>query len=283
VLARRATALIGPSFGYRILARSLTSGPRSDALSSVRVAVNGSEPVREADVRLLNEIGARHGLDRRAMTFGFGLAEATLAVTLGSGHQIATFDWVDRHAFRLDGVVVPAPPHDPASMALAMCGHPIDDTTVVAGGTASAAPGPVLVSGPGVATGVGPLCDTGDVGYLRDGQLVICGRSKATIKVNGATLYAEDVEGVIEALPDVVPGGCVALDMFVVDGSAGLGLVIERRTPDVDPTAEVRQAIREGLGVELARLRLVERGQVPRTTSGKRRRWLCGPLLSEDT
>ncbi len=90
------------------------------------------------------------------------------------------------------------------------------------------------------------LLDTGDIGYWADGELVIFGRRKAMVKVNGVALYAEDIEGCCETLPQVASGGSVALDLGQLGELTGLALIVEERSPSPDLARVVRARVREG-------------------------------------
>ena len=90
----------GPNFAYSVLARVLQrrADPSNIDLSSLRVAVNGAEPIDHRDIAEFTTVGARFGMRTTAVMPGYGLAEATLVVSLGAPHDPAVIDEVSRRA-----------------------------------------------------------------------------------------------------------------------------------------------------------------------------------------
>jgi fatty-acyl-CoA synthase len=294
-LARyRSTMTGGPDFAYRLLIPLLEAGLEID-LSAVRCLVSGGEPIDVAAMTRFAAAAARHGLDPDAMMPAYGLAEATLAVTCSpAGAGLAT-DLVDPTRLERDGRAVPGGPGGPARR-LARLGRPVRGTRLRIVDPRTGTPagertvGEVEVQGASVVghywgeppPAAGAWLRTGDLGYLADGELVVCGRSKDVLFAAGRNLYPPDVEVTAGQVPGVRPGGAVA---FGVPGERGdrLVVVVEARTSDRPEVCRaVTVAVTDEVGMRPAQVVAVPPGRLPRTTSGKlrraeaRRRYECG-------
>src|SRR6185369_3048198 len=280
----RGTTSGGPNFAYDLCARSV--GPEVRAgldLSSWSVAFNGAEPVRAETLRRFAEAFAPCGFRRSAFVPCYGLAEATLLVTAARG--AADDSPVSCGALPSDGEVLVVDPE---------AGIP----------SAGEAVGEIWVAGPSVATGYwnrpeetretfgAVLRDgrghhlrylrTGDLGFVRDGELVVTGRLKDLIILRGRNLYPQDVELTAEqAHPALRAGGGAA---FSVDeqGEERLVVVFEvgrevgRHPGELSTIADaIRRAVAEEHGVRVAGVALVRTGTIPKTSSGKIRRREC--------
>jgi acyl-CoA synthetase (AMP-forming)/AMP-acid ligase II/acyl carrier protein len=292
---KRATITCSPNFGYRHFLKVLGERrlPGLD-LASLRLIYNGAEPI---SVELCNEFMsalAYTGLKRAAMVPVYGLAEASLAVTLP---QLGSeFHWlrVNRHALTVGAPVElnPVKPRD--VLELVSVGEPLpnlelriidDDRRPVAQGHV----GHILIRGPNVtrgfigdpeATALAIDADgwlaTGDLGFLIADSLYIAGRSKEIIFVNGQNYYPYDLENIAQRAPGLELGKVVAA------GIVGPGeqleqlvlFVLHRTEPrQFLPTAiAVGRLINELTGLEVAHVVPVNR--IPKTTSGKVQRHL---------
>jgi fatty-acyl-CoA synthase len=117
---------------------------------------------------------------------------------------------------------------------------------------------------------------TGDLAYMCDGELVVCGRMKDVIIIGGRNVYPEDIERAVGTIPGVRQGNVIA---FGVEGRKGReGLVVVAETKEEDPQA-IRQAVatrvRHAVGLTLEEVVLVNPGSLPKTSSGKLQRSLC--------
>jgi amino acid adenylation domain-containing protein len=294
----RATVSGGPNFAYDLCVRRVPESERAGLdLSSWRVAFNGAEPVR---ARTLEEFAAAFapcGFDRRAFFPCYGLAESTLFVTgadLEAPPTIAAFDPAALEAGRAE----PAP----EGRELVSSGRPVDARVeIVDPGTgARRAPGrigEIWVASESVAAGYrgggeagaetfgatlegdGQFLRTGDLGFLRDGELFVTGRLKDLIILRGRNLYPQDVEATAEAShPALRPAGAAA---FAVDVAGEERLVVaaelERRREGEAPeaVAALRRAVADQHQAAVHEVVLLRAGTLPRTTSGKLRRAAC--------
>jgi long-chain fatty acid adenylase/transferase FadD26 len=306
-----------PSFAYELCARAAEEGATADVgdLSAWRVAANGAEPVRWSTVTRFIAAFAAHGFRPEAMCPGYGLAENTLKVTGTSQHRPPGVRWVDQTALT-EGAARDVDAADREAWPAVSCGTTVSttDVRIVDPLSRAACPpgrvGEILVSGPGVADGYwrrpelseavfrahidgdgrGRFLRTGDLGFLRDGELYVTGRLKDLIIRHGRNHYPQDIEHSAElALPGLHPN-CAAA--FSADDGETERLVVlvevdgrVLRVPGA-PAARhlVHRAIWENHRLDADEVVLVRRGTLSRTSSGKiqraacRRRYLAGAL-----
>ena len=295
ISAHHATTSGGPNFAFDLCTAKITDEQCAGLdLSSWSLAFCGAEPVRAASLERFAARFARYGFSPGSLFPCYGLAEATLIVAGGvKGSGVS----------RRDGVV---------SCGRAVPGHQV--TVRAPGGAELAADGEigeVWVSGPSVSRGYWASAEssretftrdehdrhalrTGDLGFLRDGELHVTGRAKDVIIVRGRNLAAADAEyAVADCHPQIRPGCVAAFGADAGDGEELVVLAELRGTGDVRQ-AEVRSAIQATLvahfGITAREVLLAERGTVPKTPSGKirrtecRLRYLAGdlPLVAED-
>ena len=300
----RAVVSGAPNFAYDLCVEKVTDeqAARLD-LSSWEVAFNGAEPVREDTMRAFADKFAVSGFRSSSLLPCYGLAEASLMVTAGPHGS---------------GIRVSAPPMEGAGGGAA--------SDVVAGGAVPAAHrvevvepatrtslpegevGEIWVHGASVAQGYWnrpdteddpfgltladeptvPFLRTGDLGFLRDGQLYVTGRSKDLIIVRGRNHYPQDIELTAQrSSPALQPNGGAAFALDEEDGRERVVVVQEVRSgQDVDlgeVTRSVRAAVVEEHEVRVDSVVLVRSLTIPRTTSGKIARRACRKALHEGT
>jgi fatty-acyl-CoA synthase len=291
----RATATAGPNFSYALASRALRRVVAGSLdLSRVRIALNGAEAVDPTVVEAFTAAGAPHGLDAGAVFPAFGMAEATLAVTFPELGRGLCIDPIDRRVLETDGYAAPGDPDSPGSRSLVRLGRPVpgleirivDPTTGHV--RAEREVGELEIRGTSVTPGYyrrpdatesafhdGWLC-SGDLAYLVEGELVVCGRIKDLIIVGGRNIYPEDVERAAASVEGIRAGNVIA---FSVDGRRGKeALVVVAETKEDDVTSlrrAVSGRIREVVGLPPEEVVLVEPGSLPKTSSGKLQRSLC--------
>jgi fatty-acyl-CoA synthase len=290
----RGTITYAPSFAYALVAKRLKEKDIEGLdLSCLRVAGCGAEPIR---ARALRDFAARlapAGFDPRAFLPSYGMAEATLAITfapLGDGLRI---DAVDPAALtkgeaapsEADGrqeVVdcgIPFPEHELAIVDES--GRPLGERCV----------GEIVVRGPSVMKGYyedpertaqalkpiaradhEPWLYTGDLGYLADGRLFLCGRVKDIIIVRGRNYYPNDIEWSVGELPAVRRGNVVAFGADV-DGQEQLVICCEGTANDAGAIQEAtRTRIAAQFGLTVHEVVIMPPASLPRTSSGKPQR-----------
>jgi acyl-CoA synthetase (AMP-forming)/AMP-acid ligase II len=295
----RGTHSGGPNFGFQACCEAAAGElPEGTDLSSWSCAINGAEPVRLATLRTFAERFARHGFRPEALSPGYGLAEATLAVSVkrpNPGEGLAIH--IDGAAAARRQVVRVAGDGEDAS-EMVSCGISGTELEIVDEQTCEVAQpgriGEIWLRGPIVAAGYWNKPDdtartfgaeiagrpgvrylrTGDLGFLHDGELYIAGRIKDIMIVRGENIYPQDVERTVETShPALRPGGGAAF--VAADGDDALVVVQEvRRGADssLDPAsvcARIRAEIADGHGVDVAEVVLIRQGSIPKTSSGK--------------
>ncbi|MEX1007871.1 MAG: AMP-binding protein [Acidimicrobiia bacterium] len=290
----RGTISAGPNFSYALAARALRRAHGLD-LSSWRLALNGAEPVDPAAVEAFCAAAAPHGFDAKAAFPVFGMAEATLGVTfpdVGVGMEV---DTVDRIALENERYAAPTSGGTADTRRLAMLGRPLVGFELRICDPESGdvlhdrEVGELELRSPTITPGYygnadatkaafhGDWFRTGDLGYLVDGRLVVCGRLKDMIIVGGRNVFPEDIERAASTVEGVRAGNVIAFGSDRRRGRESIIVVAETRT--ADDTAPVRDAVVttvcDAVGVPPVDVVLVRPGTLPKTSSGKLQRSLC--------
>ena len=290
----KATATAGPNFAYVLATRGLRNADEILDLSSLRVALNGAEPIDPSAVRAFVEAGARHGMDPGAVFPAFGMAETTIAGSFPEPGQGLAVDIVDATVLENERYALPVEADHASARELVMLGTPVmgldfritdSDTGRV---LAERDVGELEIRGSSVTAHYyndqkrtdeafrEEWFRTGDLAYLVDGQLVLCGRIKDVIIVGGRNVYPQDIERAAGEIEGVRAGNVIA---FGVDGRRGKQTVVvvaETRSEDQDLTRkQVAEHAREAVGLPVKEVCLVAPGTLPKTSSGKLQRVLC--------
>jgi len=309
----RGSASSAPNFAYEYCLRPekipAATIEKLD-LSSLRFLMNAAEPVRANVCRDFLKKFEPCGLDPNAFFSAYGLAEFTLAVS-NYGRTVQGFDRAALRQHRVRPLTNGAPESE--ATTLVSCGHTLG-TTEVRIVDITATPrragenevgeiwmrGPSKCNGywrrpelsesifearlPGEADTEPTWLRSGDMGFVHDGELYICGRSKDMIIVRGLNYYPQDIEALIESDAGVRKG-CTAAFACESDGRETLVVVAEVKDPRRLPDArELNRRLQQGLGVTAASFVFIEARTIPKTSSGKivrhqvRERWLAGAL-----
>ncbi|WP_428661755.1 fatty acyl-AMP ligase [Reyranella sp.] len=274
---RRATITYGPSFGYDLAARRAQTKALGEIdLSCLRLAGVGADMIQPSVLQRFAESFNAAGFDPRAFLPSYGMAEVCVGVSF-----VRPFT-----GLRLDR---PTDSHAGDSREFVVCGRVLsghrieirDPDGIVFG---EGRVGRLFVSGPSVMPGYFPpvedstdvLCngwlDTGDLGYWRNDEIVITGRAKDLIIVNGRNIWPQDIEWSVEALPSLRRGDACA---FSVDDGAMESVVIVVQAPPADAAADetlegdIRQKTKEAFGVDGRVVLISRRLGLPLTSSGK--------------
>lgn len=288
----RGTLTWMPNFAFRYCLRRI----RDEQLAGVDVSSwsmfgNGAEPVQIQDVEAFGERFAAYGLKRQALKIGYGLAEHVLGVCWTPSDRSAGVDWISESGLE-ENKAIPVEPSSRGSLAIVSCGVPFPTVSVrVLNDAGEPLPersvGEIVLSSPCVFKGYYLLPDesahalrggwlhTGDVGYLADGELYVCGRIKDLMIVGGRNIHPMQLEGLVE---EVLGSQCRFSAAFGVP-NAELGteapvLVCEvRQAPDDSTGALMQQAVRERVQQDLRLfvndVYFVAPGWIAKTTSGK--------------
>ncbi|HXJ66720.1 MAG TPA: AMP-binding protein [Actinomycetota bacterium] len=280
-----ATVTAGPSSAWAPAMRAASRDPTGCELASLRVAALSAEAIEAETVDGLIRDGTRLGLRRQALTAAYGMAETTLAITVGRPSTGIRFDDVDAEELATTGRAR-QPAEGSAVRRIASCGVPVPGTGLeVLGPDGTTLPertvGAVRVRAPYAYSGYlgdpprrpADWIPTGDLGYLADGELFFTGREKDVIVVLGRNHDPEDIEWAAGRVDGVRQGRAVA---FATPGRGeGAATVIVEARPGTDPAElplPVRRAVTDATGVAPAEVLVLPPGTVLKTTSGKIRR-----------
>jgi len=283
------TLSYSPTFGYDICARRISSqshvGERFD-LSRWRVAGNGADMIRPDVMQSFVNAFAEAGFKASAFLPSYGLAEATLAVTVMPPGEGIRVELVEEE--RLSGT--PRDLSRPARYrAIVNCGKPVLGMEVeIRGEKGRALPdhhiGKVWTRGSSVMHSyfrdpestadalVDGWLDTGDMGYLVDGYLFIVGRAKDMIIINGKNHWPQDIEWAVEQLPGFHQGDIAAFSVETDSGEEVPAVLVHCRVSDPEERTKLHEQIRDKVrsvtGMNCV-VELVPPRTLPRTSSGK--------------
>jgi acyl-CoA synthetase (AMP-forming)/AMP-acid ligase II len=333
----KATISGGPNFAYEMCARKVTAEQRTELdLSSWKVAYNGAEPVRADTLKRFATAFSSCGFRPAASYPCYGLAEATLIVSGGLPNDEPVLCTTRVTALEHNGI---AEASDSAQnvRTLVGSGRAMADTKIVVAHPESTTAcardeiGEIWVSSPSVTQGYwnrpeetertfnayladthdGPFLRTGDLGFLRDGELFVTGRLKDLIIIGGRNLYPHDIELTVEQSHAAVRSGCSAA--FSVDVTDDERLIIaaeiERRfqvrkhlhngesRENLNGSAQngqlaesldavvraIRRAVAEEHDIRVHAVVLLSAGGIPRTPSGKVQRRVCQARFRDGT
>jgi len=318
ITAYKATATAAPNFAYDYCLRAgrLSKEALEDCdLSSLRVLMCAAEPVKADTFTRFLEMFQPYGLKSESFYAAFGLAENTLAVSLGGRNIIA----VNKRALALGKarLITEVSEIDGATQVVS-CGTPLAgiDVKIVEPEQHFALKedhiGEIWIAGSGKCLGYwnnpeltlkqfrarladdSPYDDgylrTGDMGFFHDGELFVCGRIKDMIILRGQNYYPQDIENVVEKTSGLIRNNCIAAFQIHEDNEPALAIVAEVKNPKALPDArKIAAAVRSYLNVEVALISFVAPRAMPRTSSGKimrhkaKQMWLEGQftVLSE--
>ena len=283
------TLSYSPTFGYDICARRISSqsnvAERFD-LSRWRIAGNGADMIRPDVMQGFVNAFAPAGFKASAFLPSYGLAEATLAVTIMPPGEGIRVELVEEE--RLSGA--PRDLSRPARYrAIVNCGKAVKDMTIEVRGAHDEVLsdhhiGKVWCKGPSVMQGyfrddeatkacmVNGWLDTGDMGYQVDGYLFIVGRAKDMIIINGKNHWPQDIEWAVEQLPGFNHGDIAAFSIETETGEESVAVLVHCRVSDPEERQKLHDTIRDKVRSILghpAIVELVPPRTLPRTSSGK--------------
>ncbi len=300
----RATISAGPNFAYEIAASKIRDEDLEGLdLSSWRLAFNGAEPVRAATLESFATRFARYGFDRRALTPVYGLAESAVGLAfppLGRGPRV---ERIDARLLAHDGRAALAGDTTQAALEVVSCGSPLPGHEIrIVDDAGREVParieGRIEFRGPSATIGFhrnaaaterlfrGDWLDTGDVGYIAEGELFLTSRAKDLIKRGGHNIHPYDLEAAVGDI-EGIRKGCVAV-FGTTDRASGTERVIvvaETNRTDATSRAALRDRIMALATVHLSGpaddVLLVPAHTVLKTSSGKIRRAACRELYEK--
>ncbi|MGD1921992.1 MAG: fatty acyl-AMP ligase [Pleurocapsa sp.] len=302
----RATTSGGPNFAYELVCRKVKPEQLAELdLSSWEVAFTGAEPIRGSTLDRFTATFAPCGFRREAFYPCYGMAETTLIVTGGLKSANPIVEQIDPVALEQQKVVTPKT-GEPARQIVG-CGQSASGLTVAIADPQSGMTlkereiGEIWVAGASVTRGYwqkpaetkasfdayftdtkeGPFLRTGDLGFLSDGELFVTGRIKDFIIISGQNYYPQDVELTVEqSHPALKPNSSAA---FAIEGKSSEELVVVQEVErtylrKLDPKAviaTINQAIATEHNLQTYATVLVKPGSIPKTSSGKIKRYAC--------
>ncbi|MFZ5443219.1 MAG: fatty acyl-AMP ligase [Myxococcota bacterium] len=301
----RATTSPFPNFALDLCVRKVPPAIRATLdLSSWKVACNGAEPIRAETLARFTEVFGPCGFRHETHYPAYGLAEGTLMASGGSCNEPPQQLSVVRAELQKNRVVL-ASEGAAGSQTLVGCGKTLlgQELVVVDPSTRARLPdlevGEIWLRGPSVAlgywnrpelteeifgarlaSGEGPYLRTGDLGFLRDGELYVTGRMKDLMIMRGRNYYPQDIELTVErSHPAIRPGCVVAFSLSLDDGEEQLAIAAEvdpRQQPEPEALRDViRTAVSNDHLLRAQIITLLEPGGLPKTSSGKLQRAAC--------
>jgi fatty-acyl-CoA synthase len=306
----RGTITFAPNFAYALATRAVQERQTSSwDLSCLRVLGCGAEPIQASVLEAFVARFSSLGVTKKALLPCYGMAEATLAITF---HDLGTDVVTDRVCLEQmrQGRAIKANGDAPA-LELVGCGKPFPKHEIAIvdreGNQATdRVVGEIWFRGPSVTRGYFDDVEateatfgasikstpsgttkrgmnghgagwlrTGDLGYLADGELFICGRAKDLIILNGKNYYPEDIERIVSRVDGIRDGQCVAFSRLDESGAEHAVIVAEGRRGGAEGeliAKAVTAAVRAEAGLVVDEVNLIKRGTLPKTSSGKVRR-----------
>jgi len=306
----QATATAAPNFAYDYCLRAGRLSKESLEgcdLSSLRVLMCAAEPVKPDTFTRFLEAFQPYGLKSESFYAAFGLAENTLAVSLG-GRNIVS---VSKRALALGKARMTTEVSEiDGATQIVSCGTPLPsmDVRIVDPDQHVALEpghvGEIWIAGIGKCLGYwnnpeltlkqfrarlvddSPYDDgylrTGDMGFFLRGELFVCGRIKDMIILRGQNYYPQDIENAVERASSLVRHNCVAAFQIHEDSEPALAIVVEVKSPKALPDArKIAASVRNYLNVEVALISFIAPRAIPRTSSGKIMRHKTRQMWSE--
>ena len=303
----RATHSQAPNFAYDQCVRRVKPAKREGLdLSCWQAAGNAAEPINPRVMGEFLEAYAPHGFRWTTFAPAYGLAEATLLV---SSKRVGTEPVIfSLNATALEKGYIAPVQDDALQRDIVSCGQLVCETEVIIANPDTLTRcdhnevGEIWVADPGVASGywqrvdateetfsarlkakpqIGPYLRTGDLGFMRAGELYITGRIKDLIIIRGANHYPQDIEWTVQQLHPALRPNYGAAFSIIDEGEERLVVVqeVERQHQLTlaadDILADIRQAIAEAHELQVSAIALVKSGNVLKTSSGKIQRRAC--------
>ena len=291
----RATLSGGPNFAYDLCSRRLQDKELEGLdLSSWRVAFNGAEPVSADTVDAFANRFMAYGLRREAITPVYGMAECAVGLSFSPINRGPLIDVIQREPLMHSGRALPAQTDERSALRVVSCGRPLPgyEVRVVDTGERELGDrieGRLEFKGPSATSGYfrnpeltrklfhGDWLDSGDLGYVANGEIYITGRVKDVIIRGGRNIHPHDLEQAVGDIPDI-RRGCVAVFGNPDPATGTERLVVLAETRESNPQArarlvsEINAAAMDLLGMAADDIVLAPPHTVLKTSSGKIRR-----------
>lgn len=296
----RGTITAGPNFAWALAARSLRRREDTLDLSSLRMALNGAEPIDPTTVEALVDAGSRHGLTPGSVFPAFGMAELAIAGCFPPVGRGLVLETVDRRVLETERYAAPVEPGTDGSRGFARLGFPVPGLSIricdpeTGRELREREVGELEIRGTSVTPGYyrnpdataasfrGEWFRTGDLAYLVEGELVLCGRIKDVIILGGRNIFPDDIERAVCDVEGIRPGNVIAFGAPGPRGKESVVVVAETKLDGAELT-ELRKRVHkralEVSGVPPHDVVLLGAGALPKTSSGKLQRARCKQLF----
>jgi acyl-CoA synthetase (AMP-forming)/AMP-acid ligase II len=288
----RATLAWMPNFAFAFMAQRAKAEPRQYDLSSVRALVNCSEPVSQEAMQAFAERFDSDGFSPAALQTCYAMAENVFAVTTSSDDCPPRYLSLDRAIWHNEHRAVAAAKEASGAITHVSNGTCVADCELrVVNDQGHEQPagraGQILIRSPCLFTGYfrrddlnlnlfdeGGFFNTGDLGYIDElGHVYITGRLKDLIIIGGRNIYPQDVEQVVNQVPGVHAGRVVSFGVRMRElGTEGLVVLVESDEPEAawdEIAQQIRKAVPGRLDIDVVDARVVQRGRLRKSTSGK--------------
>jgi acyl-CoA synthetase (AMP-forming)/AMP-acid ligase II/acyl carrier protein len=299
----KATKLSSPNFGYKYLLDSFKpENARGLDLSAVRILFNGAEPISAEICDEFMDVMAKYGLKRTAMYPVYGLAEASVAVAFPPpGEDIIKLKLDRRFLSAGDTVKKTEPGGDGNSITFVNEGYPLHNCSVRIcngdnGNLNDDTVGYIQIKGDNVTQGyyndeeatkkvmtADGWLNTGDLGFMRSGRLIVTGRAKDIIFVNGQNFYPHDIERAAEGVEGIGMGDTAACGIFNKARQREELVIFVHFKKEIEEFIPLARSLKSWInrqtGVEADDLVPVKK--IPKTTSGKIQRYKLAQMYEE--
>lgn len=261
-------------------------------LGSLRVLINGAEPVLYRSQEMFLKHFAPYGFRETALAAGYGMAENTLSVTLSPIGVRGRVDWVGAKEMQVLQQAVPAPPHTVGAVANVSSGVPLEGMEVaVMDDSGDLLPerriGEIFIRSHSLFSGyhgsreltgqvmVNGWYRTGDLGYMAEGELYVCGRKRDLIIVGGSNIHPEDLEAAAGSVPGIRPDRIAAFGIMDEELGTEKPIMICEAASSVTDAEKInierklRREVFNQLEITLGEVHLVKKGWVVRSQAGK--------------
>jgi acyl-CoA synthetase (AMP-forming)/AMP-acid ligase II/acyl carrier protein len=301
----RATTSGGPNFAYDLCVSKIPPEQRENLdLSSWEIAFNGAEPVRAETLERFATAFEPYGFRRKAFYPCYGMAETTLFVSGGLKTAPPVIHLVAGKTLE-ENQIITANQNDTNTRTIVGCGQTFFDKIVIVDHQSKTRSvnnqvGEIWISGMSVAQGYwnrpevtqntfnaylsngeGPFLRTGDLGFMKDGELFVTGRLKDVIIIRGRNYYPQDIEITVEKSHSALRETCSAAFSLEIEQQEQLLVAVEverthlRKLNVEEVVGAIRQAISEEYQLQVYGVLLLKTASIPKTSSGKIQRHAC--------
>ncbi|MFC7418803.1 amino acid adenylation domain-containing protein [Iodobacter arcticus] len=287
------TILFTPNYGLNVLLLSMKKRQPDWDLSRVRIILNGAEPISLTLAEQFLATMAPYGLAHNSMYPVYGLAEASVAVSVPKPGAPIKAHYLDRTKLNFQQEIVHVMPDNPDAITFIEVGTAIDECAIkIADATGKDIPdnhiGLIHIKGANVTSGYfhnqeetrrvlhpDGWLNTGDLGFINNQQLTITGRAKDLIIINGQNIYAHDIEQMCARIPEIQLRNIVACSVCLNKNNIEQLVIFIRYKQNLDEFTNVADKLRRYLqtSMGLSIHALVPINDIPKTTSGKVQRF----------